>query len=86
MQLERQKAALDDMVRQLLGDQKESQQQLEQLRQELKKEQENGQVSLTSQVAELGRAVMGTRTGDMRKGEARTIAGTGSTEPGRLQR
>lgn len=78
---QRQKAAVVDMVYWL---QRELNQR-EQLRQELQEEQENGQVSLTRQLAE-GRAVMGARTGHLRQGEARSTAGTGSTEPGRLQR
>ncbi|XP_072778437.1 serine/threonine-protein kinase PAK 3-like [Taeniopygia guttata] len=44
-ELQSQKAALDDKVRQLLGDLNERQQQLEQLRQELNKERQNGQMN-----------------------------------------
>lgn len=57
-EMQHQKAGLLDQVCQLQRELKQSQQQLEQLRQELKEERENGQVSLTSQVAE-GRAVTG---------------------------
>lgn len=79
MQLQRQKAAVLIRVRQLQRKLIQSQQQVELLREELNEERENGQVSLTSQVAE-GRAVTGACTLDLSRGEARTSAGTGSTE------
>ncbi|OWK60792.1 Serine/threonine-protein kinase PAK 3 [Lonchura striata] len=54
-ELQCQKAALDDKVHRLLGDLKESQQQLEQLRQELNKERENGQEKLQAVLREAQR-------------------------------
>lgn len=77
---QRQKIAVIHKVYQLKRELKQS----EQLRQRLNEQWQNEQVSLSRQAAE-GRAVMGAGTGDLRKGEARTTAGTGNTEPGRLQ-
>uniref|UniRef100_H1A4K0 non-specific serine/threonine protein kinase n=1 Tax=Taeniopygia guttata TaxID=59729 RepID=H1A4K0_TAEGU len=54
-ELQSQKAALDDKVRQLLGDLNERQQQLEQLRQELNKERQNGQDKLQAELREAQR-------------------------------
>lgn len=77
MQLEHQKAAVLGKVRRLQGKLIQSRRQIQQLRQELNEERENGQVSLTSQEAE-GRA--GMRTVSLRKGKAKATAGRGSTE------
>lgn len=79
MQLERQKAAVLGKVRRLQGKLIQSRRQIQQLRQELNEERENGQVSLTSQEAE-GRAGRRTCTVSLRKGKAKATAGRGSTE------
>lgn len=51
LEKEREKNALLETLLQTQGELRDTYQQLEQLRQELKEQQENGQVSLTSRVS-----------------------------------
>lgn len=81
---QKEKSALSEALLQTQGELSRAHQQVQQLRQELKEQQEKGQVSVSRQATE-GRAVRRAPKAAPGTEEARAASGPGSTEPGKLQ-
>lgn len=84
LEKQKEKNSLSETLLQTRGQLSQACQQVQQLRQEVKEQQEKGQVSLSRQGTEC-RAVARAQKAGAGSEEARAASGPGSTEPGKLQ-
>lgn len=84
LEKQKEKNSLSETLLQTRGQLSQACQQVQQLRQEVKEQQEKGQVSLSRQGTEC-RAVVRAQKAGAGSEEARAASGPGSTEPGKLQ-